>query len=93
MTAAGRPAILVPYPYATGDHQSANAAWMERAGAATVLADSELGGAAGAERLRAEVAAILGEAARLEAMAAASRGLAKPDAARRIADEVLAAAR
>ncbi|HYJ22148.1 MAG TPA: glycosyltransferase [Solirubrobacterales bacterium] len=93
VTAAGRPAVLVPYPYATGDHQSANAAWMERAGAATVLADAELGDAAGAERLRNEIAAILGDAARLEAMAAASRGLARPDAARRIADEVLAAAR
>jgi UDP-N-acetylglucosamine--N-acetylmuramyl-(pentapeptide) pyrophosphoryl-undecaprenol N-acetylglucosamine transferase len=92
VTAAGRPAILVPYPHATGDHQSANAAWMERAGAATVLPDSDLGGDAGAERLRAEVASILGEPARLEAMAAASRSLAKPDAARRIADEVLAAA-
>jgi UDP-N-acetylglucosamine--N-acetylmuramyl-(pentapeptide) pyrophosphoryl-undecaprenol N-acetylglucosamine transferase len=93
VTAAGRPAILVPYPYATADHQTANAAWMERAGAATVLVDSELGGDSGAERLRAEVATILGDAGRLEAMATASRGLAKPDAARRIADEVLVAAR
>ncbi|HEV7483442.1 MAG TPA: UDP-N-acetylglucosamine--N-acetylmuramyl-(pentapeptide) pyrophosphoryl-undecaprenol N-acetylglucosamine transferase [Solirubrobacterales bacterium] len=93
VTAAGRPAILVPYPHATGDHQSANAAWMERAGAATVLPDSALGDAVGAERLRAEVAAILGEDGKLGAMAAASRALAKPDAARRIADEVLAAAR
>jgi len=93
VTAAGRPAILVPYPHATGDHQSANAAWMERAGAATVLPDSALDGAAGAERLRSEVAAILSAPARLQAMATASRGLARPDAARRIADEVLAAAR
>jgi UDP-N-acetylglucosamine--N-acetylmuramyl-(pentapeptide) pyrophosphoryl-undecaprenol N-acetylglucosamine transferase len=92
VTAAGRPAILVPYPYATADHQSANAAWMERAGAATVLPDSALGGEAGAGRLQGEVAAVLGDAGRLEAMAAASRSLAKPDAARRIADEVLAAA-
>jgi UDP-N-acetylglucosamine--N-acetylmuramyl-(pentapeptide) pyrophosphoryl-undecaprenol N-acetylglucosamine transferase len=92
-TAAGRPSILVPYPYATADHQSANAVWVERAGAATVLADSELEGDAGAERLRGEVAAILGDAGRLEAMAAAARALAKPDAARRIADEVLEAAR
>ncbi len=92
VTAAGRPAILVPYPYATADHQSANAAWMERAGAATVLPDAELGDAAGAERLRAEVAAIFGEPGRLQAMATASRGLARPDAARRIADQVLEAA-
>jgi UDP-N-acetylglucosamine--N-acetylmuramyl-(pentapeptide) pyrophosphoryl-undecaprenol N-acetylglucosamine transferase len=93
LTAAGRPAVLVPYPHATADHQSANAAWMGRAGAAAVLPDSELGGVAGAERLRAEVAAILGDAGRLQEMAAASRALAMPDAARRIADEVLGAAR
>jgi UDP-N-acetylglucosamine--N-acetylmuramyl-(pentapeptide) pyrophosphoryl-undecaprenol N-acetylglucosamine transferase len=91
VTAAGRPAVLVPYPHATGDHQSANAAWMERAGAATVVPDSELGGESGAERLRTEIAAIFAESGRLEAMAAASRTLARPDAARRIADEVLAA--
>ncbi|MGC1164470.1 MAG: glycosyltransferase, partial [Solirubrobacterales bacterium] len=42
LTAAGRPAVLVPYPYATADHQSANAAWMRRAGAATVVPDSAL---------------------------------------------------
>jgi UDP-N-acetylglucosamine--N-acetylmuramyl-(pentapeptide) pyrophosphoryl-undecaprenol N-acetylglucosamine transferase len=86
VTAAGRPAILVPYPYATADHQSANAAWMERGGAATVLPDAEVN----AKRLRGEVASILGDATRLEEMSAASRALAKPDAARRIADEVLA---
>ncbi len=93
VTAAGRAAVLVPYPHATGDHQDANAAWMERAGAARVLADSELGGAAGAERLRAVVAGALGDRERLEAMAAASRALARPDAARRIADEILATVR
>ncbi|MFN8162406.1 MAG: glycosyltransferase [Solirubrobacterales bacterium] len=88
VTAAGRPAILVPYPYATADHQSANAAWMQRAGAATILADEELS----AERLASEVTMLLGDEARLAEMAAASRRLARPDAARRIADEVLAAA-
>jgi UDP-N-acetylglucosamine--N-acetylmuramyl-(pentapeptide) pyrophosphoryl-undecaprenol N-acetylglucosamine transferase len=88
MTAAGRPAILVPYPYATADHQSANAAWLAGHGAALVLADAELGG----ERLASEVAALIGDEARLEAMAAAARKVAKPDAARRIADQVLAAA-
>jgi UDP-N-acetylglucosamine--N-acetylmuramyl-(pentapeptide) pyrophosphoryl-undecaprenol N-acetylglucosamine transferase len=87
-TAAGRPAILVPYPHATADHQSANAAWMQRAGAATVLRDEELSG----ERLAAEVAATIGDDGRMAEMTAASRSLAMPDAARRIADEVLAAA-
>jgi UDP-N-acetylglucosamine--N-acetylmuramyl-(pentapeptide) pyrophosphoryl-undecaprenol N-acetylglucosamine transferase len=86
--AAGRPAILVPYPHATADHQSANAAWMERAGAATVVVDEELDG----ERLAREVGAVLADPARLDAMAAASKRLAMPDAARRIADEVLIAA-
>jgi UDP-N-acetylglucosamine--N-acetylmuramyl-(pentapeptide) pyrophosphoryl-undecaprenol N-acetylglucosamine transferase len=85
VTAAGRPAVLVPYPHATADHQSANAAWMERAGAATVMLDAELD----ADGLAAEVGALIGDPERLERMSAAARGLAMPDAARRIADEVL----
>jgi UDP-N-acetylglucosamine--N-acetylmuramyl-(pentapeptide) pyrophosphoryl-undecaprenol N-acetylglucosamine transferase len=89
VVAAGRPAILVPFPYATGDHQSANAEWMRAAGAAAVIPDAELS----AERLQAEVAPAIEDPTRLEAMAAAARALAKPDAARRIADEVLEAAR
>jgi len=89
VVAVGRPAILVPYPFATADHQSANAEWMRSGGAATVIADAELSAA----RLAAEVGAVLGDEARLETMATASRQLAKPDAARRIADEVLEAAR
>jgi UDP-N-acetylglucosamine--N-acetylmuramyl-(pentapeptide) pyrophosphoryl-undecaprenol N-acetylglucosamine transferase len=88
VVAAGRPAILVPYPFATADHQSANAEWMRAGGAATVVPDAELT----PYRLATEVAAVLGEPERLEQMAAAARALAKPDAARRIADEVLAAA-
>jgi UDP-N-acetylglucosamine--N-acetylmuramyl-(pentapeptide) pyrophosphoryl-undecaprenol N-acetylglucosamine transferase len=88
VTAVGRPSILIPFPHATADHQAENARWLERAGAATVLADSELTPA----RLATEVGALLGDRARLEAMAAAARAMAKPDAARRIADEVLAAA-
>jgi UDP-N-acetylglucosamine--N-acetylmuramyl-(pentapeptide) pyrophosphoryl-undecaprenol N-acetylglucosamine transferase len=87
--AAGRPAILVPFPYATADHQSANAAWMQRGGAATVLPDRELG----PERLAAEVGAILDDPERLRRMAAASLELAMPGAARRIAGEVLEASR
>jgi UDP-N-acetylglucosamine--N-acetylmuramyl-(pentapeptide) pyrophosphoryl-undecaprenol N-acetylglucosamine transferase len=88
VTAAGRPAVLVPYPHATADHQSANAAWMERAGAATVIPDAELD----PERLALEIDSLLGDGERLAEMAEASRSLARPDAARRVADEVLAAA-
>ena len=56
-TAAGRPAVLVPYPHATGDHQRANARWMEAAGAATIVEDDALDPAA----LLAEVGGILGD--------------------------------
>jgi UDP-N-acetylglucosamine--N-acetylmuramyl-(pentapeptide) pyrophosphoryl-undecaprenol N-acetylglucosamine transferase len=89
VAAAGRPAVLVPYPHATADHQSANAAWMAEAGAATIVADDEMSPA----RLAAEIGAVLGDEARLAAMAAASASLARPDAARRTADQVLEAAR
>jgi UDP-N-acetylglucosamine--N-acetylmuramyl-(pentapeptide) pyrophosphoryl-undecaprenol N-acetylglucosamine transferase len=88
LAAAGRPAILVPYPHAAAGHQEGNAAWMAQAGAATAIPDAELS----AERLLAEVSAVLGDEPRLSAMAAASAALAMPDAARRIADAVLAAA-
>lgn len=87
-TAAGRPAVLVPFPYATADHQRANARWMERAGAAEIVEDDALDPAA----LLAEVKAILGDDARLGKMASAACGLAKPEAARTIADQVLMAA-
>ena len=87
IAAAGRPAILVPYPHAAGDHQAGNARWMERAGAAVVIADDELTG----ERLRREVDALLSGRERLAAMARASAALARPDAARAIADELVAA--
>jgi UDP-N-acetylglucosamine--N-acetylmuramyl-(pentapeptide) pyrophosphoryl-undecaprenol N-acetylglucosamine transferase len=89
LTATGRPAILVPYPHAAAGHQEANAAWMEEAGAATVIPDEELSTA----RLGDEVGRLLADGSRLKAMADASAALSRPDAARRIADEVLEAAR
>ena len=87
-TAAGRPAVLVPYPYATADHQRMNAKWMEGAGAATIVDDDALDPTA----LLAEVGGILRDPTRLEQMSGAARGLAKPEAARVIADQVLEAA-
>jgi UDP-N-acetylglucosamine--N-acetylmuramyl-(pentapeptide) pyrophosphoryl-undecaprenol N-acetylglucosamine transferase len=85
----GVPAVLVPYPHATADHQSANARWMRDGGAAIVIEDAALT----PERLRAEVDAILLEPDRLTAMAAAASRLARPDAARDVARAVLAGAR
>jgi UDP-N-acetylglucosamine--N-acetylmuramyl-(pentapeptide) pyrophosphoryl-undecaprenol N-acetylglucosamine transferase len=89
LAAAGRPAVLVPYPHAAAGHQEGNAAWMAAAGAAIAIRDEELE----AGRLAAEIEALLGDEARLAAMTSASAALAMPDAARRIADEVLEAAR
>lgn len=88
IAAAGRPALLIPYPYATADHQTTNARWMERAGAAVVIPDEELTG----PRLAQEVGRLLADPGGLAAMGRASAGLARPDAAREIAGEVLRAA-
>ncbi len=88
IAAHGLPAILVPYPHAAADHQSANARWMEQAGAALTIPDVELN----AERLRAAVDALLSDRERLAAMARASAQLARPQAARDVARELLEAA-
>ncbi|HEY1479098.1 MAG TPA: UDP-N-acetylglucosamine--N-acetylmuramyl-(pentapeptide) pyrophosphoryl-undecaprenol N-acetylglucosamine transferase [Gaiellales bacterium] len=85
LAACGAPAILVPYPYATADHQRLNAEHFERAGAAVVLADADLD----ATRLRAEVASLQGDPARLAGMSRAMRGEARPEAASAVADELL----
>jgi UDP-N-acetylglucosamine--N-acetylmuramyl-(pentapeptide) pyrophosphoryl-undecaprenol N-acetylglucosamine transferase len=87
VAAAGRPALLVPYPYATGDHQAKNARYFERAGGAVVVTEPELA-------LRRQVDGLLADPARLDRMGAAMRSLARPDAADVIAEEliVLAAA-
>lgn len=88
LTATGKPAILVPYPWATGDHQSANAEWMTSSGAAVVVPDDQLD----AERLFSEVDGIFADEEKLQRMAAASGALAMPDAASTIAEQVLLAA-
>ena len=85
LAAAGVPSVLVPYPHATADHQTGNARWMANGGAAVVVPDSQLDG----PRLAREVGALLSSPARLDAMRAAARKLARADAADRIAVEVL----
>jgi UDP-N-acetylglucosamine--N-acetylmuramyl-(pentapeptide) pyrophosphoryl-undecaprenol N-acetylglucosamine transferase len=88
LAAHGLPAILVPYPQAAGDHQSANARWMSQAGAAHVIPDAQLS----AEGLRETVHALLHDEARLAEMASASASLARPNAAADVADALLEAA-
>lgn len=86
LAAGGCPAILVPYPEAAGDHQTGNARWMEQAGAAVVIADSDLDG----DLLRSETARLLSDKDLLESMAAGSRSLARPGAAGDVAEAVIA---
>jgi UDP-N-acetylglucosamine--N-acetylmuramyl-(pentapeptide) pyrophosphoryl-undecaprenol N-acetylglucosamine transferase len=85
IAAAGCPSILVPSPNVTADHQTANARHLERAGAAIVIADADLT----PELLDSTARALLADPERLQAMAEAARRWARPDAAARIADDLL----
>jgi UDP-N-acetylglucosamine--N-acetylmuramyl-(pentapeptide) pyrophosphoryl-undecaprenol N-acetylglucosamine transferase len=87
IAAAGRPSILVPYPYASGRHQHANAEWMADGGAAVVVEDDRLD----PETLRDLADDLLGDPERLRRMGAAATELARPDAAHRVARELLGA--
>jgi UDP-N-acetylglucosamine--N-acetylmuramyl-(pentapeptide) pyrophosphoryl-undecaprenol N-acetylglucosamine transferase len=82
LTVIGRPAILIPYPFAMDDHQAANAAVLERAGAAWVVLQSGLD----APKLACLVAEIIADPPLLSARAAAAKALGQPDAAKRLAD-------
>ena len=89
LAAAGLPAVLVPGEFATGQHQEKNARWFVDAGGAVIVPEAE------AERAPRVVEELLGDRDRLAGMAEAMRAIAKPDAAEKIADELvsLAAAR
>jgi UDP-N-acetylglucosamine--N-acetylmuramyl-(pentapeptide) pyrophosphoryl-undecaprenol N-acetylglucosamine transferase len=87
IAAAGRPAILVPYPFATGDHQAANAQHFVRAGGAIMVRELDL------DDVPELVRSLLGDPARLERMGKAMRAAARPDAAEEIADELIAMVR
>ena len=86
LAAVGVASILVPYPYA-GAHQRLNAAWLAEQGAAVAVPDQELDG----PRLVAEATALRDDDRR-SAVAEAARKLGRPDAARRLAEELLALA-
>jgi UDP-N-acetylglucosamine--N-acetylmuramyl-(pentapeptide) pyrophosphoryl-undecaprenol N-acetylglucosamine transferase len=83
--AVGRPSLLIPYPFASGDHQRINAESLVRAGAAALLLSSE----ATAERIAAEIAALFGNSARLTRMAERATKLGRPEAAHAIAVDLL----
>jgi UDP-N-acetylglucosamine--N-acetylmuramyl-(pentapeptide) pyrophosphoryl-undecaprenol N-acetylglucosamine transferase len=87
LAAAGLPAVLVPYPFATADHQTKNARYFQTAGGAILLPETELGRAPDVVR------SLLGDQRRLEQMRAAMLRVAKPDAAEQIAEELIALAR
>jgi UDP-N-acetylglucosamine--N-acetylmuramyl-(pentapeptide) pyrophosphoryl-undecaprenol N-acetylglucosamine transferase len=86
LAAAGTPAILVPYPHATGDHQTSNAHHFARGGGAIVVDQSELA------RVPALAEELLADPARLTRMRGAMLALAEPDAAEVVADELIALA-
>jgi len=89
LAVVGVPAVLVPLPIATRDHQTANAGPFVRSGAAVLIPDGELD----VDRLVAEVEALVGDPSRLAEMAVAARGLGRPDAAGAVADLVESTAR
>jgi UDP-N-acetylglucosamine--N-acetylmuramyl-(pentapeptide) pyrophosphoryl-undecaprenol N-acetylglucosamine transferase len=89
ITAAGRPAVLVPYPYATDDHQMLNARAVSQAGGAEVVADADLG----QEVFRQTVLRLVHDSARRGRMAAAAGRLARTDATAHVAELALAATR
>jgi len=87
VAAAGLPAILVPYPHATSNHQLKNAEYFERAGGARIVQDHQAHGS-----VPALVTELLANPAVLERMSDAMSAAAKPDAADQIADELVALA-
>lgn len=88
ITALGRPAVLVPYPYATDDHQTLNAVALGEGGAALVVADAELD----APGFSGSLVALLADGSRRATMAAASAALGRRDAAAAVAALIRGAA-
>jgi UDP-N-acetylglucosamine--N-acetylmuramyl-(pentapeptide) pyrophosphoryl-undecaprenol N-acetylglucosamine transferase len=85
ITAAGKPSILIPLPTATDDHQRKNAEALASSGAAEMLLQADVTGPALAGR----ILALADDPAARARLAAAARGLARPDAARLIVDRAL----
>ena len=89
LAASGKASILVPFPAATDDHQRRNAAALVKQGAALMVVERELSG----DRVAAEILGLARDAARRDQIGEAVRRMARPDAARVIAEKVMALAR
>ncbi len=89
ITAAGVAAVLVPYPHAVDDHQTANARWLTEADAAELLPEAQLT----PELLVSRLQALGHDRERLLAMAQNARNLARTDAAERVADACMGVSR
>jgi UDP-N-acetylglucosamine--N-acetylmuramyl-(pentapeptide) pyrophosphoryl-undecaprenol N-acetylglucosamine transferase len=87
VTACGKPALFIPFPHATGDHQRRNAEALFKEEACFLLDERELSG----ETLAAQILKLVEDPAVLEATARKARELARPEAARVIVDEMLQA--
>jgi UDP-N-acetylglucosamine--N-acetylmuramyl-(pentapeptide) pyrophosphoryl-undecaprenol N-acetylglucosamine transferase len=83
LAAAGKPAVLIPGLFATGDHQTKNARYFEEAGAAVVIPEAE------ARRAPEVIRSLLDDPRRLGDLARAMREIARPDAADEIAEELI----
>jgi len=88
LTNLGKPSVLVPYPFATGDHQRHNAKALVTGGAALVVEDDSLAG----ESAINNILALLNNSEKLRNMGEASRKLAYPDAAHQLALRIIALA-
>jgi UDP-N-acetylglucosamine--N-acetylmuramyl-(pentapeptide) pyrophosphoryl-undecaprenol N-acetylglucosamine transferase len=88
VTSAGRPALLVPLPTATDDHQRKNAEALVRAGAAEMLDQRDLTGAS----LAASIRGLVYDPERRDRLAAQAHALSRPDAARTIVGRIIALA-
>jgi UDP-N-acetylglucosamine--N-acetylmuramyl-(pentapeptide) pyrophosphoryl-undecaprenol N-acetylglucosamine transferase len=89
LAAAGKPSALIPFPFATHDHQTHNAMAFSSAGAGVVVMQDDMDG----RKLFEIIRGLLDDPARLERMGAAASALGRPDAAARIAEGVAAIAR
>ena len=89
LAVTGTPSILIPYPHAASSHQEANAKELESVGASITLRESEVG----PERLAATIEGLLRDGQRLSRMSRGALSIARPEAARIIAEEMVKIAR